>query len=155
MHEVSESSPYSSVTGIGSMKSLDLFGTSNGSIDFFASSTEPVDYFANSSGISTTSQEVDLIGIQPSSDTLNGFASDEQLSIEQNNVGGLLDQRTYVEIEELDKDFGEFGAASAETGPEPNVSRSFFSICHLCSKFLHLSIVLDKVTILGSVTIYK
>ncbi|KAL1561901.1 hypothetical protein AAHA92_04543 [Salvia divinorum] len=60
--EASESSPYLSETGIDSTKSLDLFGTSNGSTDFFASSNEPVDFFANPSSISTTSQEVDLIG---------------------------------------------------------------------------------------------
>ncbi|KAH6772497.1 hypothetical protein C2S51_010901 [Perilla frutescens var. frutescens] len=116
---VSESSPYSSGTGIGSMKSLDLFGTSNGSINYFASSTEPLDYFANSSSISPTSREVDLIGIQPSSATQNGFTSDEHSIIEQ-NVGGLLNYRTDVGIEELDEDFGDFSAASAEIGPEPN-----------------------------------
>ncbi|XP_042060015.1 uncharacterized protein LOC121804510 isoform X1 [Salvia splendens] len=60
--EASESSPYLSGTGIDSTKSLDLFGTPNGSSDFFASSNEPVDFFANPSSISTTSQEVDLIG---------------------------------------------------------------------------------------------
>ncbi|XP_057763713.1 uncharacterized protein LOC130985005 isoform X2 [Salvia miltiorrhiza] len=118
VQEVSESRPYSSGTGIGSTKSLDLFGTSNGSIDLFASSTEPVDFFANSSGISTTSQEVDVIGI-PSSATPNGFTSDEHFIIGQSNVGGLLDYRADVGIEELDEDFGDFSAASAKTGAEP------------------------------------
>lgn len=127
VREVSESSPYTSGTGIGSTKSLHLFGTSNGSMDFFASSTKPVDLFANSSSISTTSQEVDLIGI-PSSATLNGFTSDAHLIIEQNNVGGLLEYRAGVGIEELDEDFGDFSAASAKTGPEPKVS---FSLMYL------------------------
>lgn len=149
VREVSESSPYTSGTGIGLTKSLDLFGTSNGSIDFFASSTEPVDFFANPSGISTTSREVDLFGI-PSSATLNGFTSDEPSIIEQNNVGGLLEYRADVGIKELDEDFGDFDA-SAKTGPEPKASCSFI-ICY--PKYMYHSIVLDKVTFLGSGTIY-
>ncbi|XP_042065032.1 uncharacterized protein LOC121808546 isoform X2 [Salvia splendens] len=111
--EASESSPYLSGTGIDSTKSLDLFGTPNGSFDFFASSNEPVDFFANPSSISTTSQEVDLIGI-PSSSTPNAFTSYGHSIIENNNVGGDYG------IEELDDDFGDFSDASSKTGPKPN-----------------------------------
>ncbi|XP_047946543.1 uncharacterized protein LOC125192909 isoform X2 [Salvia hispanica] len=110
--EASESSPYLSGTGIDPTKSLDLFGTPSGSFDFFASSNEPVDFFANPSSISTTSQEVDLIGI-PSSSTPNGFTSYENSTIDHNNVGGDHG------IEELDDDFGDFSDASAKTGPKP------------------------------------
>lgn len=117
--EASESSPYLSGTGIDPTKSLDLFGTPSGSFDFFASSNEPVDFFANPSSISTTSQEVDLIGI-PSSSTPNGFTSYENSTIDHNNVGGDHG------IEELDDDFGDFSDASAKTGPKPKVSYSCF-----------------------------
>ncbi|KAI3473464.1 hypothetical protein Pfo_031392 [Paulownia fortunei] len=118
-NEVSERSAHSSGTGSGSNKSLDLFGTSNGSINFFTASTESVDYFTTSTGISSTSQELDFIGIQPSIATLNGFTSETNSVIEQNNIKGLLDHSTDVGSAEYDEDFGEFTAASAETGPKP------------------------------------
>lgn len=121
---VSESSPYSSGTGVGLIKPVELFGSSNGSIDFFARSTEPVDLFANSSSITITSQNMDLIGI-PNLVSPNDLTSDQHSYVEQNNVRGLLGYTTDVGIEELDVDFGDFSAASAGTGPEPKVCCSF------------------------------
>ncbi|KAL0357340.1 UNVERIFIED_CONTAM: hypothetical protein Scaly_1419700 [Sesamum calycinum] len=118
-HEVSQRSAYSSGTVSGLNDSLNLFGTSNGSINFFTMSTESVDHFAASSGTSSTSPEVDLFGIQPSIATLNGFTSNTNANIKQNDIKGLLDHSPDVEIAEFDEDFGEFTAASAEMGSEP------------------------------------
>ncbi|KAL0364782.1 UNVERIFIED_CONTAM: hypothetical protein Sangu_0575800 [Sesamum angustifolium] len=118
-HEVSQRSAYSSGTVSGLNDSLNLFGTSNGSINFFTMSTESVDHFAASSGTSSTSPEVDLFGIQPSIATLNGFTSNTNSNIKQNDIKGLLDHSPDAEIAEFDEDFGEFTAASAEMGSEP------------------------------------
>ncbi|KAL8528002.1 hypothetical protein ACS0TY_005713 [Phlomoides rotata] len=110
VHEVSERSASPSGFEIGSNKPLDLFDTSNGSIDFFV---------ANSSSICSTSQEVDLFGVQPSIATPNGFSLDTHSIIEQSNCEGRLNNGTDVGIEEFDDDFGDFTVASAETGPKP------------------------------------
>lgn len=123
VNEASGRSASPSGFGIGSNKPIDLFETSNGSIDFFARSTEPVDYFANSSSIYSTSQEVDLIGIQPSIATPNGFSLDTHSITEQNNED-LLKNGTDVGIENFDDDFGDFTDALSETGPKPAVSFS-------------------------------
>ncbi|KAK4402202.1 hypothetical protein Sango_0960900 [Sesamum angolense] len=106
-HEVSQRSAYSSGTVSGLNDSLNLFGTSNGSINFFTMSTESVDHFAASSGTSSTSPEVDLFGIQPSIATLNGFTSNTNSNIKQNDIKGLLDHSPDAEIAEFDEDFGE------------------------------------------------
>lgn len=135
--EASESSPYLSGTGIDKTKSLDLFGTPSGSFDFFASSNEPVDFFANPSSISTTSQEVDLIGI-PSSSTQNGFTSYENSIIDHNNAGGDHG------IEELDDDFGDFSDASSKTGPKPKVSYSCFVIVTLNTYYITVLCLIDS-----------
>ncbi|XP_011087384.1 uncharacterized protein LOC105168888 isoform X2 [Sesamum indicum] len=118
-HEVSQRSAYSSGAVSGLNNSLNLFGTSNGSINFFTMSTESVDHFAASSGTSSSSPEVDLFGIQPSIATLNGFTPNTNSNIKQNNIKGLLDHSPDAGIAELDEDFGEFTAASAEMGSEP------------------------------------
>ncbi|PIN12260.1 hypothetical protein CDL12_15132 [Handroanthus impetiginosus] len=118
-HEVSERSAYSPGTGNGSNKSLDLFGTSSGSVNLFVPSIESVDYFATSSGISSTSQEVDFFGLQPKIATVNGLNSDTNSIVERSNINGLLNRSSDVGSAEFDEDFGEFAAASAETGPNP------------------------------------
>ncbi|KAL0422019.1 UNVERIFIED_CONTAM: hypothetical protein Slati_3224800 [Sesamum latifolium] len=82
-------------------------------------STESVDHFAASSGTSSTLPEVDLFGIQPSIATLNGFTSNTNSNIKQNDIKGLLDHSPDAGIAEFDEDFGEFTAASAEMGSEP------------------------------------
>ncbi|KAL7157758.1 hypothetical protein ABFS83_02G098300 [Erythranthe nasuta] len=117
-HEVSESSAHSFGIGSSLNNSLDLFGTSNGSL--FAMPDEPVDYFATPSGISGASGEIDFVGIQPSVANLNGFASETNSVIEQNNVKSLLNSNTDVGSAEYDADenFGDFTVASAVAGPK-------------------------------------
>ncbi|GFP93164.1 hypothetical protein PHJA_001460700 [Phtheirospermum japonicum] len=114
-HEIPERSAYSFGIESGSKKPLDLFGTSNGSLNYFATSTDSVGYVATSSGISSTFQEVGFISNRPT----NGFISETNSYVEQNNIKGLLNYSTNDGSEELNEDFGEFTAASAEIGSKP------------------------------------
>ncbi|KAK4427680.1 hypothetical protein Salat_1537000 [Sesamum alatum] len=128
--EVSERSVYSSGSVSGANESLDLFGTANGSFNLPAKSDASVDYFATSSGFSSTSQEVDLFGIQPSTTTLHGFTSDTNTNINQNDIRGPSDHSPDVGSTEFDEGFGGFPGASGETGQKHGVE----DVAHEVSK---------------------
>ncbi|KAL3623991.1 hypothetical protein CASFOL_032807 [Castilleja foliolosa] len=117
VHEFPERSAYSFGTESGPKIPLDMFGTSNGSINYPATSTDSVGYVATSSGVSSMFQEVDFTGIQPT----NGFISETTSYVEQNNIKGSSNHSNNDGSEELNEDFGEFTAASAEIGSKPEV----------------------------------